>query len=103
MPDIEPDRVDDAAVTRDDTEDGPLMLLLFVEATLAVVGGVWLLGSGSAWWLLAVALTVHLGMTVLVLWVVFAIVSDRAPLARRQTRRPALPRPQPTGRPLPTP
>jgi hypothetical protein len=106
MPEIELDRLDDAAGMRDDTEDGPVMLLLFVESTLAVVGAVWLLGTADDWWLLAIALTVHLGMTVLVLFAVFAVVSGRRPLARAQVRRPAVPRPprvQASHRPVPTP
>jgi hypothetical protein len=101
MSEVEPDRIDEAVGTRDDSEDGPLMLLLFVEASLAVVGGVWLLGSGSAWWLLAVALAVHLATTILVLYVVFAVIGGRAPFGVSRARRPALPGPHPTG-PLPT-
>ena len=51
------------------------LLEVFGVAALSVVAAVWLLGVTGEWWLLVPAMAIHLGMTVLVLWVGLRVAS----------------------------
>jgi hypothetical protein len=59
------------------TISGLGLLLLFAVATLLVVLAVWLLGVVGGWWVLGLAMVVHLGMTAAVIWGLARALSDR--------------------------
>jgi hypothetical protein len=59
------------------TISGLGLLFLFAVATLLVVLAVWLLGVVGGWWLLALAMFVHLGMTGAVIWGLARALADR--------------------------
>jgi hypothetical protein len=50
------------------TVSGLGLLFLFTLATLLVVLAVWLLSVLGGWWVLSIAMLVHLGMTAAVIW-----------------------------------
>ncbi|HKN94582.1 MAG TPA: hypothetical protein VJU60_09635 [Thermoleophilaceae bacterium] len=61
-----------------DGRSGIGLLFLFAFATLLVVIAVWALGALGGWWVLGVAMVVHLAMTAAVLWGLARALSDRA-------------------------
>lgn len=61
-----------------DGRSGIGLLFLFALATLLVVIAVWALGVVGGWWVLGVAMVVHLGMTTAVLWGLARALSDGA-------------------------
>lgn len=58
------------------TISGLGLLFLFALATLLVVLAVWLLGMLGGWWVLALAMLVHLGMTAAVIWGLARALAD---------------------------
>jgi len=58
------------------TISGLGLLFLFSVATLLVVLAVWLLGVFGGWWLLGLAMLVHLAMTAAVIWGLARALAD---------------------------
>ncbi len=63
----------------DDTGSGHAMFLIFTTAVLTVTGAVALLALVDAWWMLAVAFTVDLSMTAVVVLTIVYAMDGRAP------------------------
>lgn len=61
-----------------DGRSGIGLLFLFALAALLVVLAVWALGALGGWWILGLAMVVHLVMTTAVLWGLARALSDRA-------------------------
>jgi hypothetical protein len=55
---------------------GIWLLAVFGLATLVVVGAVWLVSAVGNWWVLFPAMTVHLAMTALIVWLCLRLASD---------------------------
>ncbi len=76
------------AVARSPDDGGQILALiaLFTGATLLVVGAVWALTVVTAWWMLAVAIAIHLATTSVVLIEVARVIGERhsAPSGRRR-------------------
>jgi small-conductance mechanosensitive channel len=54
------------------------LITLFTTAILAVVGAVWALTAVGGWWMLALAVTVHLLASTIVLAEVAAVMTDQS-------------------------
>ncbi|HEX6460376.1 MAG TPA: hypothetical protein VF032_15755 [Thermoleophilaceae bacterium] len=54
------------------------LLFLFALATFLVVVAVWAVGALGGWWVLGVAMAIHLGMTAAVLWGLARALADRS-------------------------
>jgi fatty acid desaturase len=59
-----------------DRVSGMALLFLFSLATLLVVIAVWALGVLGGWWMLGVAMVIHLGMTTAVMFGLARALSD---------------------------
>jgi hypothetical protein len=59
------------------TISGLGLLFLFAVATLLVVLAVWLLGAIGGWWVLGLAMVIHLAMTAVVIWGLARALSDQ--------------------------
>ena len=85
MQEIGRDRADARALSPEDEDRGTALLALLAAASMIVVGAVWMLGAIGGWWMLALAVAVHLTMTAIVIVAVFVVVGEyrRPPRAAR--------------------
>jgi small-conductance mechanosensitive channel len=79
---VERDQADGPARSPGDGT-GITLLLLFTLATMIVVGAIWMLAALGGWWMLALAIAVHLAMTSVVLRAVVAVADERASVRAR--------------------
>lgn len=71
----------DPTPSQADGRNGLGLLFLFALATLLVVIAVWALGALGGWWVLGVAMVIHLAMTAAVIWGLARALADRPPAA----------------------
>jgi small-conductance mechanosensitive channel len=85
MREVKSDHADDRALSPGDEGQGTALLALFTAASMIVVGAVWMVGTFGGWWVLALAVALHLTMTATVIVAAFAVVGEyrRPPRAAR--------------------
>jgi hypothetical protein len=71
-----------------DGDRGLALLALFIAAMLLDVTGVWVLSALGGWWLLTLAMAIHLLMACLVLGAVTGVVGDQGGSAEARDPRP---------------
>jgi membrane protein implicated in regulation of membrane protease activity len=87
------------SVAPDDSGAGLVMFVIFTAAALVVTGAVALVALVDTWWILGVAFTIHVLMTIVVVATIVSATNGRASAEsdrasdddRRQNARPPMP------------